>query len=1038
MKKITNTLVIIFLSLLCFTVSFVPYRQADASSSAETESEKIDTVIQKNMDRSKIPGVSVVVVKGSEIVYNKAFGYADVQSKKPASPNTLYELGSTSKTYTALGILYLRDQGLIDLDDPVTTYLPWLKLNYKGKEAVITLRNLLHHTSEIPTSILGELPEISGERAIEDTVRILVDRELKYPPGDRFIYSTINYDVLALIIQQVTGQSYEEFMKAKILSPLGLKQTYIGRNEVPPALFSTGYKFWLGSTKSYDAPMFGGNIPAGYIITSSTDMGQWLKVQLGTAQVDSKYMQLTKESQIANRTVAPFVDGTSYAMGWNVVQQGGGELFHDGSNPNYFSSVVIRPGEQYGVAVLANLNSYTPQKISREIMNILMNTEDVIIPYSDNYQRLDRVSTFILSLFVPLVAVLLYLNIALVVQTLRKTRRYAKLSIKNVMGLLLLLPVIAGFYLCIYYVPYIYIFGYNWQAVKVYGPDTIMLATYAVIAAGGLFLVYYVLNFIFPKHEKTSYFNLAILSILSGFGNALVVFTVNDVVSRTSTLGFNRADNSTNILFIYFVMGLVLYVAGQRIIRPQLIKLSNNIIYKKRTELISNILRTSYQDLEKIKHENIQSCLNNDTEMISRIVNLIVGGVTSAITLIFCFIYLGTMNIYGALVTFGIVVLAAGVFFLIGKSANKLWEQTRDIQNVFFKYITDLMYGFKELSLNRSKRRAFQSDIVESCDEYRVKRAQGDIKFAGVFIAGELIFVLVLGLIAFMFPLIFPDNYSFIRDYVFVFIYMAGPIMILLQAIPEFTMVRISWKRIDAMSETLQSVARKSDDSLAATSEEEEIQLELRNVEYHYKNEHGEFFFGPFSNTFKSGEIVFITGGNGSGKSTLAKLMTTLYRPDAGQILLNSQVIEAEELSEYYSTVFADFHLFDRLYGIDYKNKEQDIQTYLKLLKLDEKIKIEDGVLKGAQLSTGQRKRLALLISYLEDRPICLFDEWAADQDPEFRKFFYHDLLPEMRKRGKLVIAITHDDMYFSLADKMIKLDLGHLVDSDESKKASE
>lgn len=125
-----------------------------------------------------------------------------------------------------------------------------------------------------------------------------------------------------------------------------------------------------------------------------------------------------------------------------------------------------------------------------------------------------------------------------------------------------------------------------------------------------------------------------------------------------------------------------------------------------------------------------------------------------------------------------------------------------------------------------------------------------------------------------------------------------------------------------------------------------------------------------------------------------------------------------------YSTVFADFYLFDKLYGISYEGKETEIQRYLEILQLSDKVQIQDGKFSTTKLSTGQKKRLALLVTYLEDRYIYLFDEWATDQDPEFRLFFYDSLLPELKFKGKCVIAVTHDDRYFNLADRVIKMDL--------------
>ncbi len=188
------------------------------------------------------------------------------------------------------------------------------------------------------------------------------------------------------------------------------------------------------------------------------------------------------------------------------------------------------------------------------------------------------------------------------------------------------------------------------------------------------------------------------------------------------------------------------------------------------------------------------------------------------------------------------------------------------------------------------------------------------------------------------------------------------------------------------------------------------------------------FLLGPISLTLQPGEITYIVGGNGSGKSTLAKLMTGLYEPQGGSIYLDGVPIteqNREWYRQHFSAIFSDFYLFDRCLGFNQPELDRDVERYLKQLQLDHKVQVKDGVLSTTRLSQGQRKRLALLTAYLEDRPIYLFDEWASDQEPYFRDLFYKEILVKLKERGKIVIVITHDDRYFHLADHMIKLDYG-------------
>jgi putative ATP-binding cassette transporter len=173
---------------------------------------------------------------------------------------------------------------------------------------------------------------------------------------------------------------------------------------------------------------------------------------------------------------------------------------------------------------------------------------------------------------------------------------------------------------------------------------------------------------------------------------------------------------------------------------------------------------------------------------------------------------------------------------------------------------------------------------------------------------------------------------------------------------------------------------------------------------------------------------VFIVGGNGSGKSTLAKLITGLYIPEAGEIRLDEELIteqNREWYRQHFSVVFSDFYLFDELWGLENSGLDSKVQEYLKVLQLDHKVKVTNGKFSTTALSQGQRKRLALLTAYLENRPIYLFDEWAADQDPAFKKIFYTELLTKLRDQGKTVLVISHDDRYFHLADRIVKLEYG-------------
>ncbi|WP_067852996.1 ATP-binding cassette domain-containing protein [Nocardia shimofusensis] len=196
--------------------------------------------------------------------------------------------------------------------------------------------------------------------------------------------------------------------------------------------------------------------------------------------------------------------------------------------------------------------------------------------------------------------------------------------------------------------------------------------------------------------------------------------------------------------------------------------------------------------------------------------------------------------------------------------------------------------------------------------------------------------------------------------------------------------------------------------------------------------EDGGFTLGPLDLVFEPGEITFVVGGNGSGKSTLAKLITGLYVPRTGTVSINGEAIDHQNIEWFRqnsSAIFTDFHLFEDYLGFDQPGIDDEVRRYLRELRLDDKVDVRDGTLTTIALSQGQRKRLALLTALLEDRPIYVFDEWAADQEPKFREVFYKEILVGLKRRGKTVVVITHDDRYFDCADRLVKLEFGRMVE---------
>jgi putative ATP-binding cassette transporter len=293
-----------------------------------------------------------------------------------------------------------------------------------------------------------------------------------------------------------------------------------------------------------------------------------------------------------------------------------------------------------------------------------------------------------------------------------------------------------------------------------------------------------------------------------------------------------------------------------------------------------------------------------------------------------------------------------------------------------------------------------------------------------------LLFFFAIGFVIFALPRLMTLNSQTLSGYILTFTYLMLPMEGLINKLPLISKANISLDKIDSLGLSLTNKGEKI--TIPPEPQKDWQRLQFKNISHTYfrEGEDSNFILGPLNLEFHPKELVFIVGGNGSGKSTLAKIITGLYPPELGEIWLDDCQIKAnnqEWYRQHFSTIFYDFYLFDRLLGIERYQLNSDVKEYLKELQLDNKVTIENGEISTTNLSQGQRKRLALLTAYLEDRPIYLFDEWASDQDPVFKEIFYTQILPKLRDKGKLVLVISHDDRYFYVADRIIKLNYGQI-----------
>jgi putative ATP-binding cassette transporter len=992
----------------------------------QADTAQIDSIVRNAMESSKVPGVAVVMISKEQTKY-LSYGFSDVEQKKKVDETTLFELGSMSKAYTALAVLKLEQEGRLSPDDSVNNYIPWLHFTYKGSSEIdMTIKNLLYHTSGIPFQTIGYLPEGNSDDMLLKTIQTLDGTELDFYPGSGYQYATINYDILALIIENITGRIFEEYMTRDILEPLGLYDTYMYREaEEVQGRIAQGYRYRFLKAAAYDAPVYRGNTAAGYIVSGITDMEHWMRLQLGLASVKAPFSDLIYKSHQPNITVLAEED-YYYAAGWEISMDQE-YIRHGGSNPTYSSMVIMKPGSLFGICVLTNMNSNAARYIAENIIH-LFNGEKVEKMKKDLYLNLDILFS-VLSIAAVLIAVLyLALMVKAVIELHKKERtRISKADTRLVNIYMVILLLLFGG-ICVYYLPNLLLARLPWSAVGVWGSPLIKTGCILSYAAFSLYMIYVTFAFSFAKPQEKNYAVLIPLSLVNGISSALMIFIINET--------FNRNLEYSKELLVYYLFILIMFVYTIKLLQGRIIVIANELTYDKRKSMINKIINSSFESIEAIGQERIYTGLNNDANAVSGIPDVVINITSNSLTLLFCLAYLFFKNIYAFAASASIIGINGLISLITAKIANKYWEKNRNIQDTYFRQMNDLVYGFKELVLNRFRRQEFKDEM----DEYSALSARfnktASLKLLNFNLYNVLMYNIVFGVVVFLFPIFRQDiGVNELRENLFIVFYMIGPFGGLTNAIGRLAQLKVNIRRINELLKDLQKA--NSDDTGYVAKETvpaEPIDIELNNIQYVYtvKNEDKDdevFTLGPINTSFHTGEITFIIGGNGSGKSTLGKITTGLYKASQGVITVNGRMVNAKDLNELFSAIYTDFHLFKRLYGIDFNSRKEDVKHYLSLLRINNKVKVgEDGSVDTLALSTGQKKRLAFVVSCLEEKNMILFDEWAAEQDPAFRNYFYRELLPMLKRQGKGIIVITHDNQFYDIADKVIELDRGTML----------
>ncbi|MDH0864416.1 cyclic peptide export ABC transporter [Mitsuaria sp. GD03876] len=512
-------------------------------------------------------------------------------------------------------------------------------------------------------------------------------------------------------------------------------------------------------------------------------------------------------------------------------------------------------------------------------------------------------------------------------------------------------------------------------------------------------------------------------SVVTGVCSVLVVAQIN--MALTQEAGADRT-----VLAWRFAAAALGAMLSQMVASVMFERLSQRAHAELRRFISARVLSADFRRLEELGAPKVQSALSEHSAKVAEFFVSFPTILVNTIIVVGCMVYMALLSwqVFAAAVL--VIGLGSLGYHLAHLRAIRHLDTAAKEQDRLFDHFRSLVDGAKELRLNAAKRERFAGAVLgDSIETVRRERATGMSVFVLSASWGNFLIYGFIGLVLFVLVGDVPDRARVMTGFALVFVYMVAPLETLLLCLPKANLAKVSGARIDEIAKQLERVERETTPVPARTFRS--VALNGIGHRYFHEGANEMFALGPVHLQFRPGEITFLVGGNGSGKTTLAKLLAGLYRPDGGAIALDGEPVTDANRDAYrqlFSAIFSDFHLFEQLLdGASTELDERGNQLLEKLL-LDSKVQVKDGAFTTRQLSQGQRKRLALVVSYLEDRPFLIFDEWAADQDPVFKEVFYRELLPELRAQGKCVLVISHDDRYFHLADRVVRMQDGQVV----------
>ncbi|KJV05755.1 multidrug ABC transporter permease/ATP-binding protein [Methylocucumis oryzae] len=525
------------------------------------------------------------------------------------------------------------------------------------------------------------------------------------------------------------------------------------------------------------------------------------------------------------------------------------------------------------------------------------------------------------------------------------------------------------------------------------------------------------------KQFKLSLLLVFTLSLISASLAVSVIAFTNEQMLHPHAEALTTLLQFVSLLVAVFIIGVASQIG--------MTTLGHRLVYQLRRTLLKRLLDTDLEQLEKLGPARILASLSSDIQQLTSAFISLPNAVYGLVLTLGGFAYLAWLSQTLFMASVAWLFITVLVAWLLMTKTYAHVDKARDIEDLLYADYQAVLSGRKELALNRQRARRF---YAEEFIPHAQQGCQQDIyadRYNGI--NENWVNTMMLGAIGWVYFLTHYQNWGdhhIATTFSLTILFLRTPLTSLVSAVPSLLSGSVALNKLNSLA--LPDYCPEFSQATTPLYCNWHT-LTLQDVSYRYDNpEQGSaFLVGPLQFHLQQGETVFIIGGNGSGKSTFLRLLTGLYTPQSGQILLEDQQhnLPATEYRQLFATVFSDFHLFHQLLDAHGRPaKQQAIRFWLERLQLTDKVDYAEGRLLDTQLSQGQRKRLALLLAILEDRPILVLDEWAADQDPGYRRIFYHELLPLLKAQGKTIVAVSHDENYFHCADRVLKMAEGVFV----------